>query len=374
MVAVANSELETHFWYGVASAAVVTALACYYCCATPCPPIGCAPSSKAAAFAAAGAAIATSLGIAQYFYFLKIKDEVDKGIVTAKKNAFYFSFINSGTSLRLKDVDDECKENCDKKADECEENCDEEDDECKENCDKEYYQCLVDKCIIGEGKCSSSDEECINRYQPAFSLWLKNNFGKDSESVGDSYTYRWREGNESTTEEERRKHSVTTKIEMIDNIKYDFKVSLGPWPAISAMYLAAAAMARSGLCCPACCAIVCATVAAAFAMFAPVRNVNCKETPNFTDILAWIITTCEPEENCRYEDIEGKCNKVKLIGMLIKVLTHQYHQGYEYGLWKAEYPEVNSCSIACYKGKGKIHPPDPHFDSTIIRTDAEDRK
>ena len=54
---------------------------------------------------------------------------------------------------------------------------------------------------------------------------------------------------------------------------------------------------------------------------------------------------------------------------LVRVDTFEEQESFDYGLWKAEYPQVHSYSIANFQGDGKIYPPVPKHDSTIVETD-----
>ncbi len=54
---------------------------------------------------------------------------------------------------------------------------------------------------------------------------------------------------------------------------------------------------------------------------------------------------------------------------MVYVLSDQFHQGTDLGLWQEKYPPPVSFTIANFQGKGKIFPPTPYHDASIIMTD-----
>jgi len=54
---------------------------------------------------------------------------------------------------------------------------------------------------------------------------------------------------------------------------------------------------------------------------------------------------------------------------MVYVLTDQFHQGQDLGMWVERYPIPVSFTIANFQGRGRIFPPAPFHDSTILFTD-----
>ena len=53
----------------------------------------------------------------------------------------------------------------------------------------------------------------------------------------------------------------------------------------------------------------------------------------------------------------------------VKIETTQNHEGGDLVFWQTQYPVTYSYSVVSFEGEGKINPPEPRFDSSIIKTD-----
>jgi len=381
-IAQSNSQMEVFYWefyasisvlfvtaltyltmaYASASAALVSAgTAAGAACGDPCAAIG----PAAAAYKSAGAAIAslnnfwwtttaisvaiTAFSLAQYYYYLSIRDMAKKGREQAIKLGHRFAFINSGIGSKLRE---------------------------------------------GSPPEELTESAQKNNYRNEFSKFL-DNIGESAE-----YTYPWEDGQE-------REHFVYSKVAIDEVGTFDLQVTVLPTLAVGALLTTSSMLASSaqeslgvakaayttghGLlkmacvlreCCfvkkPTCCAAYDATCASAGKSLGAGMAANSAAIASMTPIFglmatAWagllpgpIITSSSTADALPFiiswiDDI--------VHNRLVRVDTEQHHEGTDLGLWQSKYPDTKSYSVVNFTGEGDIHPPKLNHDPSIIETD-----
>lgn len=395
-VASANSKMETFYWqfyasisisfaialvtltmaYTSASSALASATsAASSACSSPCTAVGLAQ----AAVASTGKAVkwlaqfirstwgiiisVTAFQIAQYYFYLSIRDMAKKGRKQAIKLGHRFAFINSGIGSKLKE---------------------------------------------GSQPAGITEPGQKNNYRNEFSRFL------DTIEHNAEYTYPWEDG-------QQREHYVWVKISIDRVDTFKLQVAVLPLPAELALLGGSLALAYSaeasltaaqasyaaavGLltlacacqmayyaciaCCgpknPGCCACAAANLACWLAACAAAQSTlstgiaaNSAALSTMTAIfplmaVAWagllpgpIITDSDGDSAlpfiiCWIDDI--------VHNRLVRVDTTQHHEGADLGLWQTRYPDTKSYSIVSFQGEGDIHPPVLRHDASIIETD-----
>jgi len=402
-IAVANSQMRVNYQYffGLASvsfawgywkissamssastaiAALTAACACVPCCgyACPCP---CFFPNCAAAEAALALAIA-SLGsfdstmkslIVQVssFYWLQfefykvIRENIDDYYQSALESGYSFAFNNSGISSKLKG----CRLEDSSLCDDCEDSCQR---DCKDRCgdrddyligDKDEYDQCVDTCSREELGCLINN--CQSQ-RAEYSLWLKNELDEHDPVYSQKIiNYDWLDGQE-------RSHDVSAQvvIDPVDN--YVLKHTVLPFLAEIALLATAIITAKkaSGIlttakgqaCSSPCTAEMTAADALAFNVAALVASIAAHSglavngtfsSSSDSDVWPYII--------CWIDQVPHS--------QLVDIYQTQRDQGADLGVWSTEYPLVTSSSRASFSGQGKIYPPSPNYDATIILAD-----
>ena len=320
-VASANSQMETLYWEFYAAVSISFVIAFYKltaaytsACLSPCTAVGNITWFIRTAWSIIISV--TAYQIAQYYFYLSIRETAKKGREQAIKLGHRFAFINSGLGSKLKE---------------------------------------------GSPPAELTEQAQKNNYRNEFSRFL-DNIGEAAE-----HTYPWEDGQE-------REHyvRVKTNIDPVDTFK--LQVAVLPLPAelgllgtsLYRAYAAKGALATACACsgpqAAACRAAACA--AAKGSMFPifflmPVAWVGLLPGPIITDtngdsalpfIISWI------------DDIAHN--------RLVRVESTQHHEGADLGLWGVSYPDTYSYSLVNFRGQGQIHPPALKHDPSIIQADT----
>lgn len=290
----------------------------------------------------------TAFQVKQYYYYEIMREQADEGREAALEAACRYAFLNSGISSKLKSCQLEDSSLCK----DCEDNCD---TDCRERCgskgdyeDEEDYNDCMDACIEGELNCLVND--CQSQ-QAEFQLWLR----EDLEGVS-SARYSWLDGQE-------REHEVSAAVNTQDVDSYKLKLTASPTAGLLALlYLALTeATTAQGSCnlCWCTATIVAAAAAsidglllATLAGLVPAWELDASAATMILFPICWI------------SDINHD--------RLLDLTTWQEHEGEDYGsLGKTDYPHIESYSQVNFEDEGEIYYPNPYFDTSIIKTDAE---
>ena len=188
----------------------------------------------------------------------------------------------------------------------------------------------------------------INNYSDTFNDWI----GSSAVTSGD---YIWKDG-------QKRNHQVHVEVDTEEVGTYKLRLPALPTAALLVLLYAARKQAVKAKTCCVCCpkgAVTCVT---------PAAKVIAWET---LAVLTGLIPAWDFDASgfvmvmfpiCWVTEI----NHNRLLG----VITWQEHEGQDYGVMgQTTYPRIESSSQVDFRGNGKIYPPDPHFDVTIIKTD-----
>jgi uncharacterized protein YpmB len=167
-------------------------------------------------------------------------------------------------------------------------------------------------------------------------------------------------GNYTWTDGQARQHQVSVNVTMQDVDSYKLQYAALPTVAIIALLMLAHGSAFvESLECTCCSAGGLAAASAA----AIVGN-------NMTLALAGLIPAWEFDSSGVTNVLFPICWVVDINhDKRLTVTTSQEHAGYDYGLWQATYPRVESKSVVSFQGNGSIYQPNPHFDADIVETD-----
>jgi len=319
-----------------------SACAVFLCCPPPycgcCPQPLCITSAGVAIMAIKAAIVAlVAFQVRQFFYYKIMKEQAMDGRDSAIKAAYRYAFLNSGISSKLKSCRLEDTILCDDCEDGCQRDCKQEcgdDDDCLDTCSREELNCLVDNC---------------QSQQAEFQLWLKD--------IGSASTaeYTWLDGQE-------RNHKVYVGVDTGEIGTYELRLPILPTAALLAfLYVAHGVAVASALFCI-CCFLNAGPVAVTakyvtlgtLAVLAGLIPVWDFDASGFVMVMFPISWVTEIDHN-----------------RLFAVTTWQEHEGEDYGVMgQTTYPRIESYSLVDFRGNGKIYPPDPYFDATIIKTDA----
>jgi len=363
-----------------AIAFLTAACACVPCCGWSCP-CACFFPNCAAAEAALEEAIASLVDFdktmkslivqvssfywLQYEFYKLIRENIDDYHQSALESGYSFAFNNSGISSRLKGCRLEDSSLCDACEDDCQ-------GDCKDLCgdrddyligDKDEYDQCVDTCSREELGCLINN--CQSQ-RAEYSLWLKNELDEHDPVYSQKIiNYDWLDGQE-------RSHDVATQVGIDPVDEYVLKHTVLPFLAEIALLTTAMVTANTakgilttaaGQACSSPCTAegTAATalpynVAALVASIAAHAGLATNGTFSSTsDSDAW------PYIICWMDDVPH--NK------LVDVYQTQRDQGADLGVWSTEYPLITSSSQASFAGQGKIYPPCPNYDATIILAD-----
>lgn len=317
----------------------------------------------------------------QFFFYKKIRENVDDYYRGALNSGYSFAFNNSGIASKLKGCRPENIADNSADCDACEQACER---DCKGRCgvrsacldsDGDYdNECLKNYSDCRE-QCSREELNCLitncDSQKAKYQLALMDNLDllEYSPNVDD---YNTKILNCSWLDGQQRTHDVAVKTEIDPVNEYALTHTVLPHLAETAALGAAWASAEVALgsltaaladaCGESCSAIAPATkailpeiialTASIFAHAGLAPNGNFSST---SDNDAWPYLICWIDAVPHDYEVE--------------VYQTQRHQGADLGVWNTDYPATTSSARANFAGHGQIYQPIPYYDASITLTD-----